>query len=219
MWNDRETDRVFHELSHAAGADIASADRAELFHAAATLLESITERLRTELTEAARQAQEQADSPLFWSLRLPTAELRIGIADPVVPAPGMPFDVIAAAEIRLTPHDRRAPGRGHALWYCDADEPGTFRWYETAFAPCHPDRVHLEHVPCALSPETAEARDALAPSAAQEEFDVVWPVTELTDLTLDEFVDRWAGWLAAAAAGQPLEPERRSDAAGTWRLG
>ncbi|MEV5608732.1 hypothetical protein [Streptomyces sp. NPDC052225] len=219
VWNDRETDRVFHALSHAAGADIASAGRAELFHTAADLLKSFTGRLRADLTGAARQAQEQADSPLFWSLRLPTAELRIGIAEPVEPAPGLPFEVIAAAEIRLTPHDGRTRGRGHALWYCDAHTAQRFRWYETAFAPCHPDRVHLQHVPCALSPEVTEARDALAPGVTDAEYAVVWPVRELTVLTLDGFVDRWAGWLAAAAAGQPLEPGERPDASGTWRHG
>ena len=49
------------------------------------------------------------------------------------------FEVIAHAGLELTipPKIPYADyhGRSHSLWYCDAEEPGAFRWYETAFAP------------------------------------------------------------------------------------
>ena len=48
---------------------------------------------------------------------------------------GMPFEVVAHTVISVgVPKNRSGyAGRSHSLWYCDAMEPGVFRWYETAF--------------------------------------------------------------------------------------
>ena len=46
-----------------------------------------------------------------------------------------PFEVIAYSSITLRiPPDRPGyEGRSHSLWYCNAQDAQTFRWYETAF--------------------------------------------------------------------------------------
>jgi serine/threonine-protein kinase len=50
-------------------------------------------------------------------------------------------------------------------------------------------------------------------------FQVAWPFTVVSIGELDEFIDRWAGWLADAAQGRlqhPSElPERPTQ--GSWR--
>ena len=47
----------------------------------------------------------------------------------------LPFEVIAYTIITLAiPEEQHGySGRSHSLWYCDAQEKGVFRWYETAF--------------------------------------------------------------------------------------
>jgi serine/threonine protein kinase len=47
-----------------------------------------------------------------------------------------PFDVVAYAsiDVTMTPANNFGyEGRGHSLWYCDAQERGVYAWYEVAF--------------------------------------------------------------------------------------
>ncbi|NWF29477.1 hypothetical protein HW130_25005 [Streptomyces sp. PKU-EA00015] len=48
---------------------------------------------------------------------------------------------------------------------------------------------------------------------------VAWPLTPLVIGDLDEFISRWADWLAQAATGQLAHPSRmpERDPQGSWR--
>lgn len=129
-----------------------------------------------------------------------------------------PFDVVAFSNISIAmPADRyRYEGRSHSLYFCDAQEEGSYAWYETAFmvSPLMGERGRQN--PFALDPGEAAAK-ALWPGVA--EYQVAWPFTELVVGDLDEFVDRWIGWFAAAVEGRLAHPSQMPErnTAGTWR--
>ena len=129
----------------------------------------------------------------------------------------LPFDVIAYTTIRLRgPTDRRDYlGRSHTLWYCDAQEPGAYRWYETAFmetfggdGPC---------IPFDLAPASADA--SLALSSATHTHQVAWPFTSFDQGDDGSFIERWMGWFGDAAQGLMRRPRRlpELDPSGSWR--
>jgi ThiF family len=144
---------------------------------------------------------------------------------------GAPFDVIARCYLAVGSHNgQHWIGRSHALWYCDAQDQDRYAWYETAFTETsriHVDRGYLYHkgrpetngifAPLALFPESGGVGAAL--EGEHGEWEVAWPFTLLRVDQLDDFIDRWAGWFAAAAQGRfqlPVSmPER--DPAGSWR--
>ena len=70
--------------------------------------------------------------------------------------------------------------------------------------------------PFALDPGS-EATEAVAPGVGA--YQVAWPFTRLDTATLQDFVGRWAGWLADASQGalhRPTTvPEVNPD--GSWR--
>ncbi len=70
--------------------------------------------------------------------------------------------------------------------------------------------------PFALLPGEASAK---ALWSGMAEYQVAWPFTRLVVGELDEFVDRWLGWFAAAVQGAlhrpSTMPERRPE--GSWR--
>jgi hypothetical protein len=102
------------------------------------------------------------------------------------------------------PQDRyEYEGRSHSLWFCDAQVAGEYAWYETAFmvSPFIARRGRQD--PFALPPGE-EAAKAVWPGMA--EFQAAWPFTRLSLGELDEFIDRWAGWFADAAAGRLMHP-------------
>jgi serine/threonine-protein kinase len=159
-----------------------------------------------------------------WNLRLGKAQLELSSSSAVGHAPwgsgwGPPkFDVIAASALGIRiPTDRYGyEGRGHSLWYCDAQEKGTYSWFETAFMilPLIPKHSPLDPFP--LKPGDESAR-AIGPGIA--EFQLAWPFTPIALSDLDEFIDRWASWLADASQGKLLHPttmpEHQPD--GSWR--
>jgi serine/threonine-protein kinase len=128
------------------------------------------------------------------------------------------FQIIAHASIdlRIPPDRFEYEGRGHSLWFCDAQESGVLRWYETAFmgSPLIPRRARQN--PFALPPGE-EAGKALSPALA--EFQVAWPFTPIEPGIEADFLDRWMAWFAQAAQrqlGHPSSmPERRPE--GSWR--
>lgn len=73
-----------------------------------------------------------------------------------------------------------------------------------------------DYAPFSLDPGPESAQ---ALSAGMHRFQVAWPFTVVSIGELDEFIDRWAGWLADAAQGRlqhPSElPERPTQ--GSWR--
>jgi hypothetical protein len=154
--------------------------------------------------------------------------------------PGPAFDVIAHASVKLTAPGEQASsrlpfsvpyvGRSHSLWYCDAQEAGRYQWFETAFmlSPLvDPTNIALYiaakgdirseyRAPFSLDPGW---ESALALLAGMDRVQVAWPLSVVSVGELDEFIDRWTGWLADAALGRlqhPSElPERPTQ--GGWR--
>ncbi len=131
-----------------------------------------------------------------------------------------PFEVMACSSItlRIEPDRHGFEGRSHSLWYCDAQEAGVFRWYETAFmiSPFISKRGRLD--PFALGPGR-DAFIALAPIMA--EYQVAWPFTPIDQGDEGDFIERWIGWFAEAAQGLLRHPSQmpERDPNGTWRRG
>jgi hypothetical protein len=116
------------------------------------------------------------------------------------------FDVIAQSGIVLSfPADQYGyQGRSHSLWFCDARETGRYQWFETAFmvSPLLARREDGMN-PFALDPG-ADASQALWNGAGA--FELAWPLEAVDIGDMDEFIDRWARWLAEAAQGHLPEP-------------
>ena len=109
-------------------------------------------------------------SPTSWRIKLLEAEIGVGGLNRAQPSsldsPGFPapFDLVSYSSIYVQiPADKWGyEGRSHALWYCDAQEDGLFRWYETAFMfGVFFGRTGKKN-PFALDPESEVGR-ALAP--------------------------------------------------------
>lgn len=119
------------------------------------------------------------------------------------------FEVIAEARIQVTqvPGSERYTGRSHSLWFCDAEEEGSFAWFELAFKDS-PRRPRPPIVPYAASPH--EVRHALTRVIGGEQ--LAWGPRELDRADLAEPVDRWLGWFAEATDQglhvPPTLPER-----------
>ena len=195
--------------------------RADLLKAAKRSFESIGAELRDSIAGSASAAQLITSRSAQWSIRLGPAEL---IATVVSSTPSDPwhwqapaFEVIAHASLALTiPETYHGyVGRSHSLWFCDAIEAGNYRWYETSFMISPMMSRSSKRDPFALEPGE-EAAKALWNGMA--EFQTAWPFTPLTVGDLDEFIDRWAGWLALASSGNlqhPMSmPERQAN---NWR--
>ncbi|MFI7529693.1 hypothetical protein [Nocardia salmonicida] len=87
----------------------------------------------------------------------------------------LPFDVVATAEVSVFTQGARRVGRSHSLWYCDAERPGEFAWYETAFA----TDFRAEVVgPYSMHPASSQVVGALTnPGNGIDE--CAWPFTRL----------------------------------------
>ena len=129
----------------------------------------------------------------------------------------LPFDVIAYTTIGLRDSTGRRDysGRSHSLWYCDAQEPGSFRWYETAFMETFGGDSPF--VPFDLAPLSADA--SLALSSATHTHQVAWPFTPFDQGDDESFIERWMGWFGDAAQGQMRRPQQlpESNPGGSWR--
>ncbi len=160
-----------------------------------------------------------------WSWSLGQASLRLSAPSswltdqPPDDVHTLPFDVIVHSTVvlRVEPDSDGYEGRSHALWFCDAQEAGVFRWYETAFM-VNPtvSRKDMSMVPFSLEPGR-KACDALSSGIAHDQ--VAWPFTPIDRGEEESFIERWIEWFAKAALEQlrkPTEmPER--DVKGSWR--
>ncbi len=128
------------------------------------------------------------------------------------------IDVICVASInlRIPIDDYGYEGRSHSLWFGNVQDAGRYSWYETAFMITPGIQRMSRQRPFSLDPG-ADAGGAIGPGMAGHQ--VAWPFTPLVVGDLNEFIDRWAGWFAAAAQGTlhapSLMPERSPD--GSWR--
>ncbi len=198
--------------------------RQDLSDSAGKALTRIGDALRDAILAAAPSAQQEQTRGGGWSLRLSQARLNLSPAERTGRDPWQweapAFDVVCHAALDLKiPVDRyEYEGRSHSLWFCDAETAGEYAWYETAFmvSALLPRRGRQN--PFALAPGEAAAK---ALWTGMAEYQVAWPFTRLSLEALDEFIDRWAGWFADAAAGRLTHPSTmpESQAHGTWRNG
>jgi serine/threonine-protein kinase len=193
--------------------------RRALFRAAKQSFNSITEALRQRVLEAAPATQALA---LNGGLVLQLGDGAL-VIDPVQAAPAdclaafdyePAFDVIAYTAIAARkPRDRYDyEGRAHSLWFCDAHDEGVYRWYELAFMvqPSIPERYTLN--PFTLPPTDEAAAAAFTP---------VMHIRQVARLPIpfdqgeeERFIERWLGWLAAAADGSLSHPSSMPENAG-----
>jgi hypothetical protein len=196
--------------------------RRELFEAAQQSFRRILDVLLEQVREAAPSA---TVSPP------PNLEIHLGdgalVVNPVGQAPAdclavsgyePSFDVIAYTAIGVRkPRDRfEYEGRSHSLWFCDAHEEDVYRWYELAFmvTPLIAQRFTLD--PFALAPTDRAAAVALTPITSERQ--VAWAPIPFDQSDEDQFIERWMGWLAAAAEGTLGHPSHMPESTGgTWR--
>ncbi|WP_405466720.1 serine/threonine protein kinase [Streptomyces jietaisiensis] len=213
------------EADRRASAHATEVDRRKtLLEAATTAYSFIADAFVAALTAAAPSAKVRKGNQGDWTIRIDDAQLTM--SGPRESAPEVwrttstpaPFDVIASAIISLkTPANYRGyEGRSHSLWYADAQIEDQYQWFETAFmdTPLRPTARTME--PFALGPHH-EARGAVGPGTMMHQ--VAWPFIPLVIGDLDEFISRWADWLAQAATGQLTHPNRmpERDPQGSWR--
>jgi hypothetical protein len=195
--------------------------RQELLGAAKNAMTRISEACLAALANEASAGEVQHGNAGGWIFTLGHATLGLSAVQLAAPeawqgnsAPR--FDVIASATmiVRVPPNRSGYQGRSHSLWFCDAKVAGQYRWYETAFMTTLGLGEDVE--PFALSPD-GSARGAVGPSTDVRQ--VAWPFTALDVSDLDEFIGRWAEWLAMAAKGQLRFPSHmpERDPHGSWR--
>ena len=220
--NQAEIERRAAQDQAASVATTAAERRGLLLRDAERAYEQIIGELEAAIVAAAPAASVSDTRTGGRAIELGNARLTLGPAERVGPDPWdwatPPFEVVACSEVNLRiPRSRTEyEGRSHSLWFCDAQVEGEFAWFETAFmvSPMIPQRGVQD--PFALSPGE-EAGKAVWLGMAERQ--VAWPFTRLVVGDLEEFIDRWASWLAQAANGQlgrpSTMPERRAD--GSWR--
>ena len=151
-----------------------------------------------------------------WSWSLNEANLTVMPFTTLRGPVDLPFEVIAYSSIllRISDQEHRYGGRSHSLWYCDAQETGVFRWYETAFWLLANQTSPVE--PFALDPGR-DADRAILPGL--HTLRVARPFVAIDQGDEDEFIERWLGWFAQAALGKLRRPSHmpEQDAAGSWR--
>lgn len=169
------------------------------------------------IVDAAPTATVSQRSPSDWTVSIGGASLQLVGSAPAGKGALAAFDVVLYASLLITvpPNDHYA-GRSHSLWFCDAKTQDSYGWFETAFmvSPLVSERGFYD--PFALAPND-EAKQAVEPAMGTRQ--VAWPFTRLEPGDLDDFIDRWAGWLGAAAAGRLEHPQSMPErpAQGSWR--
>jgi serine/threonine-protein kinase len=188
-----------------------------LFESAKVSFNLISDEILTTITNVLSSADVDRHADGAWSIRLGLAQLSLG---PIKQASNpQPFETIAATRISLTcrpkGYSSSYAGRGHSLWYADARTEGQYQWFETAFMhnPLTGGGGSVE--PFALEPNRAGA--ALGPGMTTQQ--PAWPFTPLTTGDLNDFIERWAAWLATASEGALQRPSRMPEhnPHGSWR--
>lgn len=184
-------------------------ERWELFIAANNSLDKIAGKLNAEVKRNASAAISRTLGHT-WSWTLGQAQLSIDLPQEAYFSSESVehranFRVIAYARIGVSVNAPNSTykGRSHSLWYCDVQESGVFRWYETAFRSSGLSRVPRTTEPFDLPPN----RDSfLAHSNVMHTVDVAMPFVAIDQGGEDDFIDRWIGWFASGVQGQLREP-------------
>ena len=195
--------------------------RLELCDAADQSLEHLVRMLNDQIQLNAPASERSGLTPHWsWSLNeanLSVARSRMAEQGSEAETYGLAFEVVAYSSITLqiSPDRHGFEGRAHSLWYCDAQDAGVFRWFETAFM-CTFGGYELNMAPFSMSPRERDVSLALS---AVHTYQVAWPFTPVDQGDEGDFIERWIGWFAEAAQGvlrRPSSmPERNTG--GTWR--
>ena len=215
-------ERGAEEARQQSSAQVEAERRRELKADADQSLENILALLDREIQDNASSAQAASRPSLkMWSLN--GAELSVDSPQAVGKEAdqGLPFEVIAHTKISVSGPVNRGgdSGRSHSLWYCDAQDPGVFRWYETAFWDSKTYERGNGFIPFAMSPKGRDTARAL--SNGWHTHNVARPFMPIDQGDEESFVERWIRWFAQAAQGQLRRPSRmpESNPQGSWRHG
>jgi molybdopterin/thiamine biosynthesis adenylyltransferase len=146
-----------------------------------------------------------------------------------------PFDIVAYSYVEVNgPRNSQGYiGRSHSLWFGDVQDRGNYGWYEVAFEETRHQHIPIWqwnpasrsfssregiYLPHERPPQAVGAVAAFGPEPVG--LKVIWPPTPLAAIGLDDFINRWVGWFAAAAQGQLYKPSGipERDLAGAWRI-
>lgn len=212
------------EASRQASAQQSLTERRAVLAASAEQgLARISGAVRDAIMQYAPSASVSTGLPVGWTVQLDRADLRLepprtcSTDSRGGTAPDIDIVSYSDISVHITAGHDGYEGRSHSLWYCDAQRKGEYYWYETAFmlSPLVPGLTPED--PFALSPGR-QASVAVRPGMGNTQ--VAWPFTPLNAGELEEFIGRWAGWLADASQGQLRRPSRmpERDVQGSWRL-
>ncbi len=208
--------------------------RYAMYEAALDSLDQVLRQLDQQITVNAPTSRRDGPLPK-WAWSLGSAELSV---EPSIMkgqpdgAGDSPLDVMgySSIDLRLLRVNDGYAGRSHSLWFCDAQEMGEFRWFETAFVdnPFANNRPGIypsvqsiaarnQVEPFSMGPDQ-NAYAALSPVGGLS-YQVAWPFTPIDKGDEEEFIERWMDWFAEAALGELRRPSARPerDPAGTWR--
>jgi len=183
------------------------ATRERLHQAATTLFAPIANDLLEAVQDNAPTASIATTGPTT-SGKLLVATLRGALLEIDRPQPSLstrtaPFTVISESKITTIQQNsvRGYRGRSHSLWYCNPYAEDEFSWYEIAFMQ-HAFGSQPDVVPFALPAD--KARIAFEPIVGT--IQIAWGFPEIDRSDPTEFLSRWLGWFAQAAAGTLQQP-------------
>lgn len=213
--NQSQVRRQIEAEREASIAATASGQREERVAAAIVLYERIADSLRDAIMDAAPAAELTQDRNMGWAGKLGWV-IKLGDAAFTFTncntgtaswgdwqSPAFTVDAWGGLQVRIPRTYYDYEGRSHSLWFGDIQQAGQFGWYETSFMLMGLSGRRSTVDPFSLDPG-AEAAKAVWNGMA--EYQLAWPFTKLEPENLVEFVERWAGWFAAAASGQLSHP-------------
>ena len=218
--NARAVERQAEAERDRSAAQAEAERRIELHSIAVQSLEIILALLDRQIRDNAPSADTSPGSSLKrWGLNDAAIWLDVPKVVGLTRDRGLPFAVIAHTNISVSgPADRSGYiGRSHSLWYCDAQEQGVFRWYETAFMELFCENIPF--APFAIPPDSSKAAEAISPGL--HSVNLARPFIPIDQGDEDSFVERWMGWFGEAAQGQSRYPRRlpELEVQGSWRRG
>jgi serine/threonine-protein kinase len=117
--------------------------------------------------------------------------------------PGLPFDVIACADI--TVRNLGGQGRSHSFWFCN-HTGDTYSWCELAFMLFGTDTGDVPYEPFSMPPW-----ESRVVGAVQGHLGRIMLARPISSVVLDEppdFAERWVNYFGLAATGQLYPPHK-----------
>lgn len=220
--NHAEVQRLARADREATTAASAAEQRRERQEASRLTLTRVSSALWEAITVAAPAAVATALRAGSWHIELGQAKLTFSSADERAfgwggwHPPAFVVDAAANLSLRIPAGRDGYEGRSHSLWFGDVQAPGQFGWFETAFMVTPLSSQRGRQDPFALDPGEQAAKAVWNGMAG---YQMAWPFTRLDPDDLDEFIERWAGWFAAAATGRLFHPSQMPERStqGSWR--